>query len=300
VSALEPSVFARGARPLQRLLAELGLAPRSPGAAGMRALVVAAHPDDETVGASWLLMHARDVYVLHVTDGAPHDRRYWPRAAPATREDYAALRARELSGALAHAGLPRSRCACLGVPDQAATETLVPLVLGILRVVRSLSPALLVAHPYEGGHPDHDAAAFAAHAALARLAREGGAPPQLLEMTSYHRGPSGLETGAFLPGRRGSRVAERRLSLWQRRRKARMLACFASQAEVLAPFPLAVERYRRAPAYDFSAPPHAGALHFEALGWPQRGADFCRNAVRALEQLGLRDERALARGSVPC
>src|SRR5690348_11595026 len=72
----------------------------------MRVCVVAAHPDDETVGASALLGSAHDVTVVHVTTGAPTDSRWWP-AGIADRRRYAQLRASEAEHALAIVGVPR-------------------------------------------------------------------------------------------------------------------------------------------------------------------------------------------------
>jgi LmbE family N-acetylglucosaminyl deacetylase len=140
----------------------------------------------------------------------------------------------------------------------------------------------VVSHPYEGGHPDHDACAFAARAAITRLRRRGTAP-RLMEMTSYHRWRGTLRTGAFLPGRRPAVQVE--LSAAERALKRRMLDCFASQAEVLRPFGVARERFRPAPRYDFSRPP--AEVHYEALGWPLAAAAWCQLAVRAQAELAL-------------
>ena len=42
----------------------------------------------------------------------------------------------------------------------------------------------VITHPYEGGHPDHDACAFAARAAVRHSANKA----KLMEFTSYHAG----------------------------------------------------------------------------------------------------------------
>ncbi len=117
---------------------------------------------------------------------------------------------------------------------------------------------MAVVHPYEGGHPDHDAAAFAVHAAVRCL---GCAAPALVEMTSYHRRDNALRVGEFLPY--PLPVAERRVDASEKRA---MLGCFPSQAEVLAAFGVEVERFRSAPAYDFRAPPVAPPVHTRRWG----------------------------------
>src|SRR6185437_9724842 len=48
-------------------------------------------------------------------------------------------------------------------------------------------------HAYEGGHPDHDAVAFAVHAAC----RLSDIPPAIVEMPYYHRQDGRLITGEF-------------------------------------------------------------------------------------------------------
>jgi hypothetical protein len=61
-----------------------------------------------------------------------------------------------------------------------------------------------------------------------------------------------------------------------------MRACFRTQAKILSQFDSARERFRAAPAYDFTAPPHEGRLLYEEWGW-MSGADWRRSARAALE-----------------
>lgn len=267
---------------LSRLLPE-GTCPSSPP--GL--LIVAAHSDDETLGASWLLRHVAETWVLHLTDGAPRDAALRSSAAPRTREGYARLREEEAVAALARAGLPRGRLLSLGVVDQEAVLALAPLSRRLTALIAELRPAALVTHPYEGGHPDHDAAAFVAHAAAALMASMGGASPRLLEMTSYHRRDGVFVTGEFLPHTRGGPISTVELSAEELAIKREMLECYASQAQVLAAFRMDRERYRLAPRYDFSLPPHPGPPNYEALGWAMTGARWRELARAACEELGL-------------
>lgn len=252
-----------------------------PGLVPDRALVLAAHPDDETLGAGAVLALRPGCQVLHLTDGAPADPRLWSQAFQGTREGYAALRQIELRRALERAGVGPERVRSLGARDQEAPLQLAPLTRALVAELRRLRPPALLAQPYEGGHPDHDAAAFIARAAVALLGRD---PPLLLEMTSYHRRDGQLRTGEFL---QPAEVETLVLDASLRATKRAMLDAFASQRPVLEPFGVEVERFRRAPGYDFTRPPHDGILHYEALGWPMRGARFCELARAALRELGL-------------
>jgi hypothetical protein len=66
-----------------------------------------------------------------------------------------------------------------------------------------------------------------------------------------------------------------------------MIDRFVSQRELLAAFGTEIERFREAPDYDFTQPPHQGELHYERLGWNITGALWRRYARAALDSFGL-------------
>lgn len=251
-------------------------------------LIVGAHPGDESAGASSVLFSPDDVSVLHATDGAPRD----PAEARAngfeTREAYAAAREAEARAALAFAGIPPSRRVTLGQIGREASLHLAALTRAILATIERLRPEVLLTHAYEGGHPDHDAVAFAAHAAVA-LRRASGSPvPALSEMASYHRGPGGgFESGVFLGGAAPEDIV-RRLDAAARARKLQLLARYRTQWSFLRRFRVEEERFRPAPFYDFTRPPHAGRLWYEPFPWGMSAARFGDLVRYALLELGLR------------
>jgi LmbE family N-acetylglucosaminyl deacetylase len=207
------------------------------------------------------------------------------RAGFAARIDYAHARRREAKAALAIAGLGPDRILGLDIVDQDASNRLAELSRRMADAIMRLKPDIVLTHPYEGGHPDHDSAAFAVHAAYALLQRSGAKAPAIAEMASYHRGENGIAACVFLPD--GMDEAVKRLSPDEQDRKRRMLACHGSQAGTLAPFPIDVERFRPAPAYDFTAPPQEGTLFYEMYNWGMDGPRWRALAQSALGALGL-------------
>lgn len=266
-----------------RVIAELARAPEEGIRARRRLLVLAAHPDDESLGASAALGRCATSAVAFLADGATRDARFRPGWS-GSRETYAHARRQEALAALALVQVPPDSIFWIGGTDQETIYELDRSITRFAEIVAQFAPEVVITHPYEGGHPDHDTAALVASAAIGRL--HGGQTPELLEMTSYHARAGQRIAGEFLPGISSGSAhdSETRLLLNQkeRDRKARMLACYASQEAVLRDFPLQPERLRPAPAYDFTRPPHAGPLWYECLGWPLTGEQWRENAALLL------------------
>ena len=250
-------------------------------------MVVAAHPDDEAVGAGSRLPRLKHAHFVYVTDGAPADGQDAARHG-LTVGGYRALRRSERDAALALCGIGASQVVDLGCPDQQAARRLPQLAMRLADLFLAMRAQSVLTHSYEGGHPDHDATAFAVHAAAALLRRRGEAAPELVEMTSYHRGTQGLRAGEFLPDAQADAgLASVHLDADAQRRKRALLACYASQRETLAQFGVDVERFRPAPAHDFSRAPHDGPLYYEMHPWGLSGAGFRTLAADAMAQLAL-------------
>jgi len=113
-------------------------------------LVVAAHPDDETLGAGGLMAHCAAlgmaVRVVVVTDGAashPGDPRIVER------------RAAELEAAVRELA-PHATIESLGFPDGGTREHRPALVAALRSVLSTASATAVVAAPWRGdGHRDH-------------------------------------------------------------------------------------------------------------------------------------------------
>ena len=237
-------------------------------------MIVAAHPDDETIGAGALMGRLGRVTVVHTTDGSPRDLSDARRAGLRSRQDYARVRREELERALRVAGVDPANAVCLGFTDQETMLNLPELCGRVREEIARWRPDVIVTQPYEGGHPDHDSTAFAV-----QMAADGSVP--VFEMTSYHAGAcGGLETGVFLGNGEAPVVCG--LSAEDGVRKARMLECFRTQREVLSQFAVVAEQFRRAPIYDFATSPHSGTLHYERLPWGITGERWRQLAAQCL------------------
>jgi LmbE family N-acetylglucosaminyl deacetylase len=269
-----------------RACAALIAALRAPAALPIPAtLVVLAHPDDETVGAGSRLSRLQRARFIYVTDGSPRNGRDAARQG-LSAASYARLRRHELETVLAQSGIAGHQIFNFGCPDQEAATILAKLARRFAKLFTLGRAEAVLTHPYEGGHPDHDATAFGVHAAAAWLHGRGALPPCIVEMSSYHQGAEGLRPGSFLPAA-DIPVTTVALTPEEQQRKRELFACFASQRETLQYFPLAAESFRVAPAYDFTQPPHAGPLFYEGQPWGMTGAQFRLNAAQAMAELEL-------------
>lgn len=250
----------------------------------LKCSVIVAHPADEVVGAGCLISKLVDVTILHVTDGAPCDMEDARAAGFKVRGEYAQARKRECMSALAIANVPADRIVDLEVPDHAASNYLAELTKRITTFLQQSGADIVVTHPYEGGHPDHDATAFATHAALRLMKSNGFRPPALFEMALHPSQDYQAKVPEFLPGTERETTT---LLLDDRAKelKQRMFACLESQRESLSVSPFGPEKFRQPPAYDFTTPPQEGKLHYESFDWAPSKDEWQSLASEALVDL---------------
>ena len=250
----------------------------------MRCSVIVAHPADEVVGAGCLISKLVDVTILHVTDGAPRDMQDAKAAGFEECSEYAQARRDECLAALAIAHVPEDRVVEFAVPDHCAAQCLADLTKKTAMFLQQSEADIVVTHPYEGGHPDHDATAFATHAALRMMKQNGFKPPVLFEMALHPSEDFKAKVPEFLSDPEWETTT---LLLDERARKLkkRMFACFETQRESLALSPVGPEKFRQPSMYDFSAPPQDGKLHYEKFDWAPTKDDWQLLARDALADL---------------
>ncbi|MEO7589359.1 MAG: bifunctional PIG-L family deacetylase/class I SAM-dependent methyltransferase [Arachnia sp.] len=160
-------------------------------------VVVAAHPDDETLMAGGLLFDAHrlgiTVDVVVATDGeASH-----PHSPTHTAHALVALRREEVAAAISHLA-PSAGLHCPGLGDGRLAEGHDVLVRLLVDLVGTRGEGTLLVSTWRGdGHPDHEAAALAAASAAWRT------DARLLEcpIWFWHWGSPGdsLPAGPCLP-----------------------------------------------------------------------------------------------------
>jgi LmbE family N-acetylglucosaminyl deacetylase len=245
------------------------------------ALLVFAHADDETIALGARLHRLTITRLIHVTDGAPRDEHDSHEHGFSSLENYRKARLHEFQSMLAMAGAQQIRCENLRIPDQQATQQLAALTRRVAAAIQRDRPTVILTHPYEGGHPDHDASAFAVHHAVRLVSKPA---PRILECAFYHAGPRGIETGVFLPGFAEETIVCP-LNAEERNMKQERLGCYTTQRETLRYFRTDQESFRVAPRYDFSQPPHPGRLFYENFPWGMTAERFCQLAIQARHEL---------------
>ena len=242
--------------------------------------LVVAHADDETLWAGSALARLVNPTLIHITDSAPRDMADASRLGFSTRETCALARREELDRALQCLAVAPPHLA-YDIADQQAIERVSELTDRLTTDLRAA--AVVLTHPYEGGHPDHDTAALAVRIAIRRIEASTGQAPALVEFACYHAIDGERRFGHFWPD--PHRLEETRLlNRADRDRIARAIAAHATQAAVIGPWRPDVERWRAAPDYDFTAPPPPGESLYDRFGWAMTSAQW---RARARQELAL-------------
>ena len=211
---------------------------------GVRRLVVlAAHPDDETLGAAGLIARAErfriPVTVVLATDGeASH-----PGSSSHPPERLASLRRAEVAAAVRHLA-PDAAVIHLGLPDGSLLAARRELAAGLAAASRDLGAVDLLAAPWRGDrHPDHEAVGIAAE----RLSADSGARLVQYPIWAWHwadpAAPELADERWVALDLSGAEQAAKARALLEHRTQTRPLGPGAADAPLLQPEFL--EHFRR-------------------------------------------------------
>lgn len=248
-------------------------AARAGVAGGCCPLIVVAHVDDDGLGFGiGIRERAPATTIVYLTDGAPRDPAYWTTPWP-TRAAYAAQRRAEAGQAARRLGVAPDALHFLDAVDMEAYRELPRLDRALRALVSRNAYDAIWSPAYDGGHPDHDAAAFLA----ARAARHVGV--RHYEFALYRHAGKRPVAFRFATGPAGS---VRHLDDEELAFKRELLAVYTSQLPIVRTLDLRCERYRPAPAHAFGRRPVPGPTLYEAWGWPMT-AEILSEAFTALE-----------------
>jgi len=207
-----------------------------------------------------------------------------PVAESAIQNDHEEAKTKACISALALANVPSDHVVELGVTNIQEPHSLASLSREIAGYLQRFRPEIVLTHPYDGGHPDHDATAFATHAAIRLMQNNGFEPPALFEM-GLHPSTDGQKRELdFFPG---TWLETTTLVLDEKTRnlKRRMFDYVAVQEGNLRGTTLSLERFRRSPDYDFSIAPNAGKPAYESFDPEMTGVRWQVLSRKALAEL---------------
>jgi hypothetical protein len=154
----------------------------------IEAAIVVAHPGDEAVRASWLMVRFQERASVYCLTRAAHGCVGGTIAAAAV------------------AGVPATRCHNLGLSETELARDLETLVWLTTASVAALQPRVLVTHACEGKNLDYDATAFAVHMTAKLMTRAGAASPVVVELPSQRLAPDGDCEGAALAAKQAVKI----------------------------------------------------------------------------------------------
>ncbi len=199
-----------------------------------RILILAPHPDDETLAAGGLTLRAlasgAQVQVIFLTDGdnSPWVQRIVERRWRIGSEDRARFgnrRCNEATRALSILGVPLENVSFWSYPDQGMTDLLInnsrEIVDRLVSKIEEWDPTVLVTPSMLDLHPDHNATAVMVYFALNRL-KDKQAPKHILSYIIH--GKNIIDKTA--------EAAKIRLNQEEKEKKLKALTCHKSQMTI--------------------------------------------------------------------
>ena len=215
-----------------------------------RIYVIGAHPDDIEFSAGRLILRrkAKNTYALCLTDGQKGQEGTPGKNIETTK--YMILRQKESASALYELGISPDNMFFLNIPDQELVKNPYAIDKIALYIIR-LKPDLVLVPPFEGAHPDHDAAHLFSVIAARNTGFKG-----IVEYASYNYYQEVFRVQEFIP----TEVEEHVLvpTPKEQKRWKQVMRIFKSQKNQQKYYiPKSIdEKYRLLPEYDYSKLPY--------------------------------------------
>jgi LmbE family N-acetylglucosaminyl deacetylase len=221
-----------------------------------RILVLAPHPDDETVGLAAMISRERlqggEIGVLFLTSGVPRERWFWARDDYRTRTACREAEARDAAQRLGFQILGFS-----SLPSRRLADHLEEARGQTLSAAAHFEASVLWVPTYEGAHQDHDAAHTLASTLEDRI--------PVFEFAEYNFA-GGLVRSNEFPDANGSEIVIE-LSPDEQALKRELLSLYASEQGNLRHISATRETLRPFKARDYARPAHEGKLFRERFHW---------------------------------
>lgn len=168
------TVINKYARSIEQALLNTRLRAMSDDEMSQSAMIVAPHPDDETLGCGGTIIKklalAAPVHVVFTTDGGGSHRAM-------DRDELVARRMNEAKAACATLGLPEENIFFLGLPDGALCRHEATAADELVALMEKYNPQQVFATYRHDNHPDH----LATNRAVRSAIRQGTRPRTFLE-----------------------------------------------------------------------------------------------------------------------
>jgi len=239
-------------------------------------LFIAPHPDDELVGATFIIkkiLLKKNLIIFFPTNGvlSKEEMWFWEKKKYKKKKK---LRNEEMKKSLQLLGV--KKFFMQDIPTRELKENIEKTFRKINFLVKNHKIDTIFCPAYEGGHQDHDVSNFI----CSRLQNSS----KVYEYPEYNFSKGQINCNEFIKPTKNQVTLK--LSVNEKKEKIKLLEIYNSEKENLDYLHLEKECYRELYHYDYSQPPHIGKLfyrRFSFFSWhPRVDSDTPENIIKKI------------------
>ncbi len=239
-------------------------------------LFIAAHPDDELVGATFIIKKVllkKNLIIFFPTNGVISKEQMWFWNKN-KYEEKKKIRNEEMKKSLKLLGI--KKFFKQDIPTRKLKENIEKTFRKINLLVRDYKIDTIFCPAYEGGHQDHDVSNF--------ICSKFQNSSKVYEYAEYNFSKGKINCNEFIKTTKDEVTIK--LSEKEKKEKIKLLKIYNSEKGNLGYLKLEKECYRKLYKYDYSKPPHLGKLfyrRFAFFSWhPRVDSDIPKNVTKKI------------------